>query len=285
MSAAAAVQPRMSGFTLDQRDFAQVAALVYKEAGIVLPAGKMQLVNSRLGKRLRARGLERFADYLALVEKDPEERQQAIDALTTNHTKFFREQHHFEHLAADVWPKLSRKLDQGGRVRIWSAACSSGEEPYTLLMTLLGGDRGAASRLRSQDFQMLATDISREVLHTARAGRYPAASMEGTPASLRHWMKPSGDQMEMDPAVRGLVSFRPLNFLDPWPMKGKFDVIFCRNAMIYFDEPTKAQLQSRFGDQMVPEGTLYIGHSERLCGPAADRFKPIGQTIYRKVKA
>lgn len=278
--------PRPAEFAFDHRDHVAIAEIVYADSGILLPDGKMQLVYGRLAKRLRARGLTRFADYVALLGTDPAERIQAIDALTTNHTKFFREDHHFDHFRDEVWPGLTRRLESGGRVRMWSAACSSGEEPYTLAMTMLGRDKGSATRLGRQDCQILATDLSPTILDQARAGVYPASVAQSVPGELRNlWLQRNGEQVEVHPACKALVAYRPLNLLRDWPMKQAFDVIFCRNVMIYFDESTKATLQARLADQLAPNGHLYIGHSERLSPSVAQRFESIGRTMYRKLGA
>ncbi|SEN09636.1 chemotaxis protein methyltransferase CheR [Sphingomonas gellani] len=282
---AVAVQ-RQTEFTFGPKDHEAVAELIYAEAGIVLSPAKSQLVYGRLARRLRACNLSDFGEYLRLVDTDDAERRAMVDALTTNHTSFFRESHHFDHVRTDLWPGLSRKLDKGERVRLWSAACSSGEEPYTLLMTILGNETAAAGRLARQDFRLLATDLSPSVIAAARAGRYAPDTADSIPSSTRNaWTRRVGNEVEIAPAMRQLASFRELNLLKPWPMRGRFDAIFCRNVMIYFDEPTKAQLLNRFADVLVPDGIIYIGHSERIPGPAAGRFQCIGRTIYKKVGA
>lgn len=285
MSAAAAALPRPKEFAFDASDHAAIATLVYEQAGILLPPAKAQLVYGRLARRVRARGLATFAEYIRLLQEDGAELAQAVDALTTNHTSFFREQHHFDHFVGEYWPALNARLASGGRVRLWSAACSSGEEPYTLLMALLGTERNAARDLARRDFRLLATDLSREILATAKAGRYAKDSANGIPAALKaSWFDRVGDDALIRDEIRSLVEFRQLNLLGDWPMRQKFDAIFCRNVMIYFDEPTKARLQSRLADQLADQGFLYIGHSERLSAGVADRFACVGRTIYQKVK-
>lgn len=266
-------------------DHEAIAALTYAEAGILLPSSKAPLVYSRLARRVRARGMTSFGAYVALLEDDAAERTRAIDALTTNHTSFFRESHHFEHFLSEVWPTLASRLATGGSCRVWSAACSSGEEPYTLAMAILGRNRGAASRLAKKDFRMLATDLSGEILATARSGRYAADTVRSIPADLREsWLDRSEDgTMTMCAEIRPLVTFRALNLLEDWPMRQLFDAIFCRNVMIYFDDTTKARLQTRLADQLAPGGMLYIGHSERLDAAVADRFTCVGRTAFRKI--
>lgn len=269
-------------FTAD--DFAAIASLARSHAGIVLTEGKMSLVYSRLMKRVRARGFNRFADYIALIRNDREERTAAIEALTTNHTKFFRENHHFDHFAEHVRPALVRRAADGGRVRLWSAGSSSGEEVHSLMMTLLGAQREEARAIARGDVLALASDINRQVLETGRRGIYPlTAATEIPDMLLQRWAKVLRDGVQMAEAPRRLIRFRQLNLLNEWPIRNRFDVIFCRNTMIYFDEPTKARLVERLADQLVAGGYLYIGHSERLPNSAAPRFRAVGQTIYRKI--
>lgn len=283
MSAVAAASPRRE-FDFGPDDHRAISALAYSEAGIVLPPGKAQLVYGRIAPRVRATGLTRVADYIALIADDAEERARAIDALTTNHTGFWRECHHFEDFVERMWPALSMRLRKGGSVRLWSSACSSGEEPYSWLMAAYGSDRTAASQAMRGDLKLLATDLSPSVLQTARDGLYPPDILRPVPAALRSaWVKRQGDRVAIDPALRALVSFRQLNLLGDWPMRGTFDAIFCRNVMIYFDGPTKARLQTRLADRLVEGGMLYIGHSERLDESVAHRFRYVGRTAFLKV--
>jgi chemotaxis protein methyltransferase CheR len=271
-------------FPFTPGDQAAIASMIYAEAGIVLAASKGQLVYGRLARRVRACGLERFADYVALIERDTEERSRAVDALTTNHTGFFRENHHFEQFMADAWPPLAARLRAGGRVRLWSAACSSGEEPYSLAMAILGRDRAIGREIARLDLRMLATDLSSEILAAAGAARFPLDTLKTVPAPLRTaWMEPHEGEAAMRPEARDWITFRALNLLGPWPMRQPFDAIFCRNVMIYFDEPTKERLQTRLAAQLAPGGHLYIGHSERLATSLASQFTLVGRTMYRKV--
>jgi chemotaxis protein methyltransferase CheR len=277
---------RAREFAFSAADHRTISALVYDEVGILLPDGKAQLVYGRLAPRVRACGLTSVADYIALIGNDAGERACAIDALTTNHTSFFRESHHFDDFGTRLWPALSARLAKGGRVRLWSAACSSGEEPYTWLMAALGSNRPEAQRVLGGDLRMLATDVSASVLKTARDGRYSKATLATVPSALRAaWVQGSGDTLTIDPMLRDAIAFRPLNLLGEWPIKGRFDAIFCRNVMIYFDEPTKARLQSRLADRLDVGGMLYIGHSERLVGDVARQFECVGRTAYLKVSA
>jgi len=268
---------------LAERDFAVLSDMVHRETGIMLPDTKRELVRSRLGKRLRMHRMSRFHDYLRLIESDPRERAAALDALTTNHTSFFRESHHFDHFAAEVRPALLRRAATGGRVRLWSSASSSGEEPFSLAMSLLGADRQEGVRIAGTDTMILATDLSSTVIARAKAASYPLATTAAVPRPLAAaWLHDRDGQSVVDPVCTGLVRYRELNLMTDWPFRGMFDVIFCRNVMIYFDEPTKERLQRRLVERLVPGGHLYIGHSERLIGIAAEQCRAIGHTIYRK---
>ncbi|HEX8446963.1 MAG TPA: protein-glutamate O-methyltransferase CheR [Sphingomonas sp.] len=271
------------GFVFTRQDFDVIARMVHAHSGIFLSEAKTQLVYSRLAKFLREHRMTRFSDYVEMLRTDAEERKRAVYALTTNHTRFFREDHHFDHMTATLRPLLLKRIAAGNPVRLWSSASSSGEEPYSMAMTLLGTDRAEANRIIGGDVAILATDLAPHVIAAAKAGRYPIAQGPDIPDRYaRLWMKTAGDTVVMGPEIQKLVAFRQLNLLDEWPIKGKFDAIFCRNVMIYFDEPTKARLIERFHEKLVPNGFLYIGHSERLVGPATDRFEPAGQTIFRR---
>jgi chemotaxis protein methyltransferase CheR len=265
-------------------DLRAISALVRSEAGILLPPGKATLVYSRLAKHVRRNGHASFGEYIEQVQVDPRERVLMIEALTTNHTGFFREPHHFEHLASEVRAELLRRAGDGEAVRIWSAAASSGEEVFSIATTMLGTDGAADAALTTGALLLLASDINERVLATGRAGEYAMNTVSPMPTALRaRWTRAAGERVEMAPKVRQLIRFRRLNLLEEWPFRGLFDVIFCRNVMIYFDEETNAQLTARFAQQLRPGGYLYIGHSERVTGPAASMLKSVGHTIFRKV--
>jgi chemotaxis protein methyltransferase CheR len=274
--------PRASAPTeapaLSDADFKRIAAILYEDSGIHLPDGKNSLVYSRLAKRLRALGLESFNDYCALVSsrEGVSERQSMLSALTTNVTRFFREEHHFEDLAKQLQPWVANAR-AGGKLRIWSAGCSSGEEPYSIALTLLGVMPDAARH----DVRILATDIDPKIVERAREGVYPEDSVKPVPAALRekYLERLSGGRYSIGESARDLVSFRELNLMAKWPMKGKFQAIFCRNVAIYFQEETQERLWGRFGDLMGPDSKLYVGHSERV-GDAV-RFRSDGLTAYR----
>ena len=263
-------------------EFTAIAAIMQRDARIHLKEGKTTLVQSRLSRRLREHGLVTFRDYVRLVEADATERAAMIVALTTNHTHFFRENHHFEHLRRTTLPWLQERARRQP-VRIWSAGCSSGEEVYTIAMCLLGPDKASAGWLRQADVRLLATDLAPHVVESARRGVYSAETVEPIPAAYRStWMQPHGSDFVMVEEARALVTARVLNLFDAWPMRQQYDVIFCRNVMIYFDDAAKAELEARFVEMLAPGGYLYIGHSERLIGPATSSMTSCGQTIYVK---
>jgi chemotaxis protein methyltransferase CheR len=275
--------PGISAQVYSRTDFEELREIVYQVAGIVMPPEKATLIYSRIAPRVRDTDSQTFSRYIDLIRQDKEELRKAINALTTNHTFFYRESHHFEHLAKDVRPKLRAKLSAGKPVRIWSAGCSTGEELYSLAMTLLGPDRGDARAFLEGDVAILATDLADHAVAGAKAAQYPFEALKDVPTDLiKTWTKHHNGTVTMVDEMRALIHVKRLNLLGPWPLKKPFDVIFCRNVMIYFDQPTKEKLVSRFTDQLLPGGHLYIGHSERVCGPAESQMKLIGNTIYRK---
>jgi chemotaxis protein methyltransferase CheR len=289
MSAALALPETLPGISpgvYSADDFAAVSAIAHAEAGIVLAEGKAMLVYSRLAPLVRDSGCATFGSYILRIREDAAERNRAIMALTTNHTFFYREAHHFEHFASAVRPGLVETLARGGKVRLWSAGSSSGEETWSLLMTLLGPDRTGGERIARSDVRLLASDIAAHALRKAEAARYRTEELKAVPEALtRAWTVPLGEETEIAPAVRSLARFRTLNLHGPWPMQGKFDVIFCRNVMIYFDNPTKERLVARFAEALAPGGWLYVGHSERVTGPALQLLATAGPTIYRRSEA
>jgi len=269
-------------FALKRDDFRRISEMIYADAGIQLGEGKAALVYARLAKRLRALRLEAFCDNCDLVAS-PEgagEREEMLTSLTTNVTKFFREPHHFEHLKAHVIAPFVQTAAKG-RLRLWSAACSTGQEPYSIALTLLSAWPEAANH----DVKILATDIDRKVLATAEAGVYAEPQLEGLPAEMRRrFFEPAAGErgsLRVLASVRKLITFRPLNLVEPWPMSGPFQAIFCRNVVIYFDEPTQQQIWEQFVPRLSGEGALYIGHSERVTGPAAAHVRSDGVSTYR----
>lgn len=266
---------------LTRDQFQQISQLVYEKCGITLFQGKEDLVKARLGKRLRALDVASYAAYLDYLEQDKsgQELHQLIDAVTTNTTSFFREAQHFEYLRGQILP--AKKATVTG-MRFWSAGCSSGEEPYSLAIALQEALPVGASR----DVRILATDISGAVLARARTAQYHEVVLRGlAPSLVDHYFSASGaspDQVyRVKEVVRRMVQFAQLNLMDSWPMQGPFDVIFCRNVMIYFDQATRARLIQRFWDLLEPGGHLFVGHSESLNG-LSHRFRYVRPAIYVK---
>ncbi|CCE94798.1 chemotaxis protein methyltransferase CheR [Sinorhizobium fredii HH103] len=271
-------------YPLTRRDLGEIAAMIYADAGIYLNESKASLVYSRLSKHIRNLGLKGFRDYCQLVASPAgaAARRDMLSHLTTNFTRFFRENHHFEHLKTDVLPGLIARAKNGGRVRIWSAACSDGQEPYSIALTVLSLLPNAAD----YDFRILATDIDPKILALARAGAYDATALETvSPAMRKQWFREvevnGRSKWQVDDRVKRLITFNELNLMAQWPLKGPFDVIFCRNVVIYFDEPTQMKIWSRFAGVLDTGGHLYIGHSERVSGDAKAIFDNIGVTTYR----
>ena len=271
------------GPVLRGREFGEIAAILHADTGIHLPESKTSLVYSRLSKRLRALGLASFRDYCDLVaaREGAAERQQMIAALTTNVTRFFREPHHFEHLKQKLLPSLVAAARNRGRIRIWSAGCSSGQEPYSIALTILSLMPDAASF----DVKVLATDIDPNVIAAGRAGIYDEEALSAVPPDLRkRWFIPIDDEgvrkWGVNDGLRRLVAFRELNLIGTWPMRGPFHAIFCRNVVIYFDLETQSKIWGRFTPLLAASGYLYIGHSERLAGPATSVFSSEGVTTY-----
>jgi len=286
VNAALAFQSTLPGISPEvygEADFRAVAAIVQSTSGVVLPSGKAMLVYSRLAPLVRETGCGTFANYVARMRENEAEKARAVAALTTNHTFFYRESHHFDHFEREVRPVLVRRIGSGQPVRLWSAGCSSGEETWSLVMALLGPERTEGRRIARADVRVLASDIAPHALKKGMAATYPAKDIEPVPFDLRQlWCAQDGDMAALAPEAQAIVRFRALNLQGDWPMRGKFDVIFCRNVMIYFDNPTKERLVERFAGALRPGGYLYIGHSERVTGPASQQLQPVGPTIYRR---
>ena len=270
---------------LSDRDLRTLVRLIYDRAGITLHDGKKALVSARLQKRVRAGGFRSFADYVKFVEADTagDEIVALLDAITTNHTSFFREEQHFQYLAETVIPTL-RAAGRPG-LKVWSAACSSGEEPYTLGMTV-------ADALRPEELahtRIFASDLSTKVLRTAREGVYRMERVEGLPREVlrKHFEKGLGEQAglcRVGPKVRSLVEFDRLNLLEIADLGRRFDVIFCRNVMIYFDRAVQQRVVSMLERHLTPDGWLFISHSESLNG-IDHGLQWCGPAIYRRRRA
>ena len=262
-------------FEFTIRDFERVRALIHQPAGIALASSKQEMVYSRLARRLRATGINSFVTYLDKLERgtDVEEWEAFTNALTTNLTSFFREAHHF--------PVLAEHLKKvGGPIEIWCSASSTGEEPYSIAMTAC-----EAFNTLTPPVKIIATDIDTNVLNTAANGVYPIdrlSKME--PARARKFfLRGKGGQaglVRVRPELREMITFKQLNLLgDRWDLSGAFDVIFCRNVMIYFDKPTQGKILDRFAPLMKPDGLLFAGHSENFLY-VCNAFKLRGKTVY-----
>lgn len=263
------------------RQFEEISLMVHSISGIHLHDGKKELVKARLAKRIRFLKLRNLNEYVTYVRTDTSGRELVamLDALSTNMTYFFRESKHFDFLRDEILPKLIKKRR---RIRIWSSGCSSGEEPYSIAILL----RETVPSGLSPDMRILATDLSTRVLSVACRGEYAESSFRDTPPKLVHkYFERKQIQprriYRVQPSLRSLIHFARLNLMDPWPMKGPFDVIFCRNVMIYFDKATQKKLIHRYYDLLTEGGVLLLGHSESLAG-TEHRFQYCQPATYRK---
>ncbi len=270
-------------FQFTDRDFRCLQRLVLRHTGITLSPAKRDMLYSRLARRLRALGLRRFKEYCALLQEDgdSEELRHFTNAVTTNLTAFFREPHHFDYLRDEFLPAMIERRADRRRLRIWSAGCSTGEEPYSIAITL------AETMPRDWDVRILATDLDSNVLDRARQGIYSEERTAEVPERLkRKWFlrgrAAHQGKVRVRRELRDMIRFRQLNLMHEWPMRGPFDAIFCRNVIIYFDKPTQSRLMDRFADILADDGRLFLGHSETLYR-VTDRFQLLGRTIYRKV--
>lgn len=270
---------RATDFAMEHRDFERVRTLIYRRAGIHLNPGKQAMVYSRLSRRLRELGHRSFADYLQQLEAPDgiggeQEWQEFVNCLTTNLTSFFREEHHFRELASEL------RRRSGQRIRIWCNAASTGEEPYSIAMTIvdaLGCDA---------DVRVLCSDINTRVLATAERGVYDAGSRGLSPECLRrHFLRGTGTNkglVRVRPRLRSLLEFRALNLADAnWSLAERMDIVFCRNVMIYFDAPTQRRVLERIHEVMQPGGLLFAGHSENFAD-SRDLFRALGKTVYER---
>jgi len=267
-------------FSLGEREFERIRARLYDVAGISLSDAKRTLVIARLSKIVRTMRLPSFDAYLDFLERQgtASDAQDFVNALTTNLTRFYREEHHFAHLVTHVGELMKMRTSQSEkRLRIWSAGCSTGQEPYTIALSLLD----AWPELKRWDMKILATDIDTSVIAKAATGIYPETELNGLSAErVRLFERVADGRIRIPPAIASLVSFKPLNLMAPWPMKGPFDAIFCRNVAIYFDKATQGEVFGRLGKILAPGGFLYIGHSENL-GNGSTGFRLVGKTIYQ----
>jgi chemotaxis protein methyltransferase CheR len=270
-------------FSFTEADFNRVRSVVHAHAGIHLADSKQNLVYNRLARRLRALGFDDFQSYLSYVEGDgkDEEFTHLINAITTNLTFFFRENHHFEFLQQELFPALIKKNADTRKVRIWSAGCSTGEEPYSLAIV-------AKECLPSGwDVRIDASDLDTNVVETGKEGIYSIEALKGvTQERVKRWFLrgsgANGGMVKVKPELKELIRFQQVNLMLDWPWSEQFDVIFCRNVVIYFDKPTQQRLFSRYHQALKPDGHLFIGHSESLY-KVSEQFKLLGKTIYQKI--
>lgn len=269
-------------FAMTDEDFRQISRMAGELTGIVLADHKRNMVYSRIARRVRALGMTTFKEYLSYLENNlGAESTDFINSLTTNLTSFFRENHHFEFLRETLLPELRFAKKSSKKIRIWSAGSSTGMEAYSIAMVIR--QVGFPS---DWDVKILATDLDSEVLETGRNGVYPLSSTEGIdPVTLKRFFlqSPDGRSVQVKEDLRKLVHFKRLNLLEKWPISGQFDIIFCRNVVIYFNKDTQRVLFDRYADHLPIGGHLMIGHSENLQG-ITTRFQNLGQTIYRKVQ-
>lgn len=268
-------------FKFTNKDFDYIRRIVSDQTGIVLSDAKRDMVYGRLTRRLRKLGMDSFRNYCELIKGgDGQELVEMINSITTNLTSFFRENHHFEYLINHIIEEKRRAGSK--RLRIWSAGCSTGEEPYSIAMTIrenLGSD---------WDAKILATDLDSNVLAHGRDGVYNIEKINGIPKHMlyRWFYKGKGQNsgmVKVSPELQSLITFNTLNLVDSWSVSGPFDLVFCRNVLIYFSKDTQRIIVDRFADVLDKEGTLFIGHSESLF-KVTDRFKAMGYTIYKRVK-
>lgn len=267
---------RIREYTFTQADFERVRKLIYKHAGISLSMGKQNMVYSRLARRLRATGLDNFHDYLNYLERgSPEEWEAFTNALTTNLTAFFREQHHFP-----ILEKHIEKRKNQNKIQLWCSASSTGEEPYSMAMAMV-----QAFKTYTPPVHILATDLDTNVLAKAQMGIYSLDRLEKIPKEKlkQFFLKGKGQHAgsaRVRPELRNMITFRQLNLLDDsWPIRGPFDAIFCRNVMIYFDKQTQYKILKKFVPLLAPDGLLFAGHSESF-HHAVDLFKLREKTVY-----
>ncbi len=270
-------------FRFTRQDFDLLRQLVNEQTGITLSDHKQEMLYSRLSRRVRALNLDSFSSYYHLLRSQGgggEELVHFVNAVTTNLTAFFREPHHFVFLAQHLFPKLIEEK-QDKRIRIWSAGCASGEEPYSIAIVV------KECFPSDWDIKILATDLDSSMIDRGIRGIYDAERVNGiSPERLRrffHRGKASQTgKVRIVPELRNMVVFKQLNLMHPWPLQGSLDIIFCRNVVIYFDKETQRVLFDRFANLLNPDGCLFVGHSENLF-QLTQRFQLLQQTIYKKI--
>jgi len=270
-------------FDFTDQDFNHLRELVSRHTGIALADNKKELVYGRVSRRLRALKMNSFAAYRSLLEKGgADELEQFTNLITTNLTAFFREPHHFEYLKESILPELLKKRRNSSKIRIWSAGCSTGEEPYSIAIAL----KEAIPSFGSWDIKILATDLDSNVLAHGKSGIYTEDRLSGISEDrLKKWFYKGRynhkGKVKVHEELQKIITFQQLNLMESWPMKGEFDVIFCRNVVIYFDRPTQKKLFGRFASVLAKDGRMIVGHSETL-NKVTDRFELLGKTVYRK---
>lgn len=266
---------------LSDREFRAFRDIIYHQTGIHIAEHKRELLTARLSRRIRSLGMNRFGDYLSLVERDRPESSEMLDRVVTNETRFFREPKQFEFLEQAVVPRWRTEAADGTRakrVRVWSAGCSTGQEPYSIAMTLL-------AHLEGWDVEILATDISGRALRQAMAGVWPVEKAAEIPAHYLSFMlkgvRSQSGKMLADHRTRNAIRFQRVNLHDELPEIGMFDLVFCRNVLIYFDVASRAKAVGRLFARLLPNGYLFLGHSESLLGSGL-RLRPVSPSVYAR---
>lgn len=278
-------QQDTGAFAFTDADFEVIARYAAREYGLDLKIEKKGLIYARLARRIRALGMQDFKSYCtyATAHQNTVEKSELLSALTTNVTSFFREQHHFDMLKDDVLPSLAHQQTGRRKLRIWSAGCSGGQEPYSIAATV----RQKMPTLPVDDVQILATDVDERILEKGRNGTYRPAEVAGLSPPMFSQLfaceKDDRGSFDIRPELRKMVSFGTLNLVGNWLHDEKFDIIFCRNVVIYFERATQHRLWQRFHDCLTPKGKLFIGHSERLSGNAEELFRSTGITAFEKI--
>ncbi len=266
-------------FPMSDDNFNLIKKVAYSLTGISLSDHKKNMIYGRLARRMRSLSLSDFDQYCDLIAaSESEEHAEFVNAITTNLTSFFRESHHFEYLESSILPELYRKNIDSKRIRIWSAGCSTGEEAYSIAMVLR-----CHSMFNSWDVKILASDLDSNVVAKGKRGVYPTERADAIEQRYRRYLSVNSvdDLVRVKDSVREIITFKQLNLLSPWPMKGPFDLIFCRNVVIYFDVETQRTLFDRYAEILRSDGHLFIGHSESLHN-ITRRFSPLGRTIYQR---
>ncbi|GAB1262002.1 CheR family methyltransferase [Aurantivibrio plasticivorans] len=268
-------------FAFSDKNFQCIQRIAYDSTGIKLSDHKRNMVYGRLARRLRRLNLNGFDEYCDILESRAEpEFREFVNSITTNLTSFFRESYHFDFLRDTAIPEILELNKTTRRLRCWSAGCSTGEEPYSIAITL-----AEKVPLKSWDCKLLATDLDTNVVAKAKSGIYSFDRVERIPEEkMKRFFRRSRDMssVSVKEEIRNIITFNPLNLLHEWPMKGPFDFIFCRNVVIYFDKDTQRVLFDRMANMLSPNGYLFIGHSENL-HRVSNRFKSLGRTIYQRI--